>query len=232
MKKEKKQPYGYIYRACNRVNGKNYIGQTVTDVWEENQNPIEQRWKREVQDAFSKNRRGEKLRYIEYAIIKYGPENFDLYEEDTAQNQEELNGKENKGMEKYDTLNPEKGYNTMEVGRGGKMTEYAKQKMSQTHRKKWQEDKKYQTKQIKERRERAEDSDWLKKMTKINQERAEDPKNRKKLSEAGKDNWQKKEYKEKISKLALENWQNEEHRENQLRSRREGEKKSPIQGNF
>jgi hypothetical protein len=49
-----KKPYGYIYKATNKVNGKVYIGQTITSVWAENQNPIEERWKKEVQEAYGK----------------------------------------------------------------------------------------------------------------------------------------------------------------------------------
>ena len=40
MVKSEKTPYGYIYRATNRVNGKIYIGQTITATWKEHQVPI------------------------------------------------------------------------------------------------------------------------------------------------------------------------------------------------
>ena len=72
MKKDKKKPHGHTYRANNMVNDKNYIGQTVDSRWPEGKNPIEERWKEEVGEAYRKGARGENLRYIENAIIKYG----------------------------------------------------------------------------------------------------------------------------------------------------------------
>ncbi|MFX1478114.1 MAG: GIY-YIG nuclease family protein [Promethearchaeota archaeon] len=120
MVREETKPYGYIYRAENRFNRKNYIGKTYTDRWDDNQNPVDERWKEECNIAYNKQRRGEELRYIENAIIKNGPENFNIFELDTATNQEELNAKEKHWVSEYDTTNPEKGYNMTEGGDGGK----------------------------------------------------------------------------------------------------------------
>jgi predicted ATPase len=167
---KKKKPFGYIYRATNQLNGKIYIGQSVTSRWKEDQNPIEERWKEEVNEAYRRHRRGENLRYIEYSIIKNGPENFKIVEQDTAQNREELNEKENKWMREYNTLDSTKGYNVMEVGRGGRLTEIVKEKMSKTHEAKWLSDLEYIDKQISERKERAKDPDWIAKMVETNQE--------------------------------------------------------------
>ena len=64
MVKEEKKPYGYIYRATYRLDEKNYIGQTVTSRWGDDQNPIEGRWKEEVNEAFKRQKRGVNLRYI------------------------------------------------------------------------------------------------------------------------------------------------------------------------
>lgn len=95
MNKEQEKLYGYIYRAVNRINEKIYIGQTVTSRWEENQIPIKERWNEEIGDAKRKKRNGEYLRHVENAIIKYGRENFDLFEQYKAyKNQKELDDKE------------------------------------------------------------------------------------------------------------------------------------------
>jgi hypothetical protein len=92
MVKDEEKPYGYIYIATNCQTGKNYIGQTVTS-----------RWKEEAGDAYRRERRGKKLRSVENAIIKYGPENFDLKEQDVAFSQEELDDKEIYYIEEFDS---------------------------------------------------------------------------------------------------------------------------------
>ena len=90
MGNSEERPYGYIYRATNRVNGKVYIGQTVSSRWKEHQDPVEGRWNRQVKDAYIYQRTGENLRHVERAIIKHGPENFDVIKQDTANNQKEF----------------------------------------------------------------------------------------------------------------------------------------------
>ena len=59
MEKDERKPYGYIYRATNLVNDKYYMGQTVAGRWKERQNPIKERWKEEVGEAYRKEARGE-----------------------------------------------------------------------------------------------------------------------------------------------------------------------------
>lgn len=176
MVNEEKKPYGYIYRATNSNNDKNYLGQTVTDRWDVNQVPIEERWKEELGEAYSKERRGEECRYIENAIIKHGPENFNLREQDTAFNQEELDAKETYWIKYYDSMNPDKGYNMKEGGRGGRLNDAAKEKLSKIGNEKWQKDTEYLEKQMNARKELAENQGFIDKMTSINQERGKDPK--------------------------------------------------------
>ncbi|MFX1499882.1 MAG: GIY-YIG nuclease family protein [Promethearchaeota archaeon] len=130
MDDKKDSPYGYIYRAKNHINRKNYIGKTDTSSWKENQIPIEERWNIEVNKAHGRKRRGEILRHIENAIIKYGEENFGLVELDKAYSKEDLNEKERYWIAEYDSMNPEKGYNMTEGGEGGRPTPEVIKKMT------------------------------------------------------------------------------------------------------
>ncbi|MFW9988232.1 MAG: GIY-YIG nuclease family protein [Candidatus Odinarchaeota archaeon] len=191
MVKKKKTPYGYIYRATNRINGKNYIGKTDKSTWKKGQNPIEERWNVEVNKAKARERRGERLRHIESAIVKYGEENFKLTELDIAHNQKELNRKENEYIIKYDTMNPKKGYNLKEGGLGGRLSEIAKENLSRIGKEKWQYDQEYKNKQLKERNQRGKDPEFREKMTKINQEKGKDSQFRENVSNAIKKKYDK-----------------------------------------
>ncbi|MFX1258991.1 MAG: hypothetical protein ACFFAN_14125, partial [Promethearchaeota archaeon] len=197
------RPYGYIYLATNKENGKKYVGQTVSSRWKEHQDCVEERWKEEVGDAYRKQNRGEELRYIENAIIKYGPENFDLKQQDVAYSQKELDEKERKWVNEYDSTNPDKGYNLTEGGRGGTPSKEVIEKLSQVSSEKWQE-KKYQEKQLKERQERAKDPEWLDKMSEINRERAKDPKFIEKISEINRERAKDPEWLKKMTEINRE----------------------------
>jgi len=201
MVEKEKKPYGYIYRATNVVNYKVYVGQTTTSRWKEGQNPIKERWKEEVGEAYRKQARGENLRYVENAITKYGPENFELTQQDIAYSQEDLDQKETKHIRDYDSMNPDKGYNLKEGGMGGRLSEQAKENLSKVITDKYQNDLEYREKQTKERQERAiKNPEWHQKMTEINRERGKDPQWREKMSQVGKNKWQERDYNEKQSK--------------------------------
>jgi hypothetical protein len=233
MVERKKVPYGYIYRATNVVNGKVYIGQTVASRWEEGKIPIKERWKEEVREAYSRKARGEDLRYIENAIIKYGSDNFKLTQEDVANNLEELNEKEKKYIKEYDSMNPDKGYNMMEGGEGGRMSEMAKEKMSKSGSEKWQNDLEYREKQTKERQERVVNNpDWAQKMTEINQEIARNPNYQKNMSKALSEKWQDQNYQKNVSEGVANKWQQAKFRERQLRAKAEGKREIPDRREF
>ena len=87
----------YIYKITNIQNNKVYIGQTIR--------PIEERFKRHLNDALNNIIDTHFAR----AIRKYGKDNFVLEQIDVAQNQEELNKKEQYWIRFYDAVN--KGYN-------------------------------------------------------------------------------------------------------------------------
>ncbi len=197
MEKDEERPFGYIYQATNLINDKKYIGQTATSRWKAHHNPIEERWKEEIGEAFRKERRGDNLRLIERAITKYGPDNFVLKELDTALSQQELDARETHWINEFDTMNPEMGYNLKEGGLGGSLSEEAKESLSKAISEKYQTDQEYYEKQVSERRERAQDPEWVDKMTEINRERAQNPEWVKKVSEVGKEVWQNPDYVEK-----------------------------------
>jgi len=233
MVEKEKVPSGYIYRATNLVNDKVYLGKTETRTWREGKIPIEERWNREVKEAYYRKARGENLRYIENAIIKYGAENFVLSQEDVAYNLKELNQKEREYIKKYDSTNPDKGYNMMEGGEGGRMNEMAKEKMSRSGTEKWQNDQDYRQKHLKERQERAQKNpDWAQKMTEINQELARNPKVQEKMSKSLSEKWNESNYQESVSKGVTEKWKDEQYRERQARAKAEGRREIPNKAEF
>ena len=215
------------------ANDKVYIGKTETGSWKDGKIPIEERWKREVKEAYNRKAREENLRYIENAIIKYGSENFKLTQEDVASNLEELNEKEKKCIKENDSMNPDKGYNMMEGGEGGRMSEMAKEKMSISGSEKWENDPEYREKHLKERQERAlKNPEWLQKMAKINQEIARNPKVQEKMSNILKEKWQESKYQESVSNGVKEKWKDEKYRERQARAKAEGKREIPDKEQF
>jgi len=97
------QVAGFIYLITNRINGKQYVGQTTKT--------IEERWLSHVYNA----KKG--LRYlIHKAIRKYGPDNFIVSELAQASSTESLNELEASHIKSYNTIVPN-GYN---LDSGGK----------------------------------------------------------------------------------------------------------------
>ena len=118
MVKEDKAPHGYIYKATNTNNGKNYIGKT--------EKTIAERWSKHLDNAKELMRARdanplEKISgtHLDNAINLYGPSAFVLTQEDVAYSKEELNELERHYVKEYDSMNPDKGYNMTEGGEGG-----------------------------------------------------------------------------------------------------------------
>lgn len=86
-----------IYKVTNKVNGKIYIGQSI--------NPIEERWRRHLNDAFHYIKDTHFARAIRY----YGADNFEYEVIDTADDQDELTTKEYYWIDFYNA--GENGYN-------------------------------------------------------------------------------------------------------------------------
>ena len=87
----------WIYKITNIQNNKVYIGQSI--------NPIQDRFHRHINDAMNNILDTHFAR----AIRKYKPKSFIIEEIDTANNQEELNYKEQYWIRFYDAVN--QGYN-------------------------------------------------------------------------------------------------------------------------
>lgn len=96
---------GFIYIITNKINGKQYIGQTIQS--------IRKRFDRHCQYYGSE---AENRMAIKLAIHKYGRKNFtiEVLEECDIEN---LNEREVYYIEKYDTFN--KGYNSTKGGQNG-----------------------------------------------------------------------------------------------------------------
>ena len=103
---EQERIIGYIYCITNKVNGKQYVGQTTQT--------IERRFIQHRSDA----RTGRRNSIIHNAIRKYGEENFTTEEIDSASSIDELCEKEIYWIAKLNTLTPN-GYNLTEGGEGG-----------------------------------------------------------------------------------------------------------------
>lgn len=88
-----------VYLATNKVNGKQYVGQTIR--------PLLERWKDHCRVVDNN--------YFHNAIRKYGAENFSLEIIDQAETLEELDRKEMYWIEELGTLYPN-GYNLKEGG--------------------------------------------------------------------------------------------------------------------
>ena len=90
--------FGWIYRITNDVNGKFYIGQSIS--------PVEFRFQRHIGDAIGKRHLDT---HFARAIRKYGPEHFHVETIDFAYSQKELTKKESEWIKKTNAT--ELGYN-------------------------------------------------------------------------------------------------------------------------
>lgn len=109
-----------IYKLYNKVNGKVYIGQTLTSLETRMINHIAE-CKRSRQTKCS----------IAKAIIEFGVDNFDIQHIYTAKTIQELDKKETEYILKHNSNNPDFGYNQNTGGRKGyKVNEDVKKKIS------------------------------------------------------------------------------------------------------
>ena len=83
----------FIYKITNKINNKVYIGQSIR--------PIEKRFQRHINDALNNIIDT----HFSRAIRKYGKDNFYVELIDKAENQEELNNKEQYWFIYYESTN-------------------------------------------------------------------------------------------------------------------------------
>ena len=115
--RERTEVYGRIYVATSRTSGKSYVGQTT--------GAIQGRWKRHAH--------GNSVVLVK-AVRKYGLDDFDVREVDTARNRDELNEKECAWIDRVGSMVPS-GYNLREGGGGrGRFSEESRRKMSESHK--------------------------------------------------------------------------------------------------
>lgn len=101
---------GVIYKIQNKINNKIYIGQTIQ------KNP-KNRFRQHIRESkYNKNNI-----FLYNSIKKYGEHNFEFSIIDTANTKEELNRKEIKYINYYNTLNENYGYN---IKNGGQTNTY------------------------------------------------------------------------------------------------------------
>lgn len=117
-----------IYVITNNVNGKQYVGQTVSFLSSGRKWGSHRRWQAHVKCAKAKRF---ECRLLESAISKYGKEEFKV--EDVLECKiEELNSFEKEYIDKYNSLAPN-GYNLMTGGGNGrKHSVDTKERMSNT----------------------------------------------------------------------------------------------------
>ena len=125
----KEKTIGYIYKITNTSNGKVYIGKVETERFEKKgMDPIQGRWKEHIKIVNILDRKRDsnpdkriKASHLKNAISKYGTKNFTIEKIDDAKDLKELNEKEKENIKKYDSMNPDKGYNMTEGGDFGRL---------------------------------------------------------------------------------------------------------------
>lgn len=176
-----------IYKITNRVSGKIYIGQTNRD--------INQRLKEHTFPSSG-------CKAIRDAIIKYGVENFTIEEVAKASSQDQLNILEKVHIETLETLAP-KGYNLKDGGNsqyfapetlkkmrqaklGSTVSGEVKQKMSETHKKRFADNPELAMIRSKQTKAHWEDPEYRENLSVQRQKYWADPTNREKASEKAK----------------------------------------------
>ena len=115
--------YGIIYLFRNKINGKIYIGQTTKDI------------AIRTQEHFVRAHNYRKNQFhFHLALTKYGAENFEVSVIDSGDSKNELDGKETYWISFYNSINPEKGYNSRTGGSAGKPNEETRRRISESEK--------------------------------------------------------------------------------------------------
>jgi group I intron endonuclease len=113
--------YGIIYKAVG-PGGKVYIGQTTY--------PLERRKGQHKYRSLKKDKRSA----FQIALLDEGFSNFIWEEIDTAETAEDLDAKEKGWIARYDSMNPEKGYNNQDGGIHCLPSLETRRKLSESHK--------------------------------------------------------------------------------------------------
>jgi len=137
-----------IYRATNKINGKQYIGYTTKSLSERIQTHVNK----------SKSNSDKSYFYLfKLALRKYEIDNFEWDILETCTSKEECCKREIYYIDKYNTISPN-GYNLTYGGNGGIMSKETKEKVSKSLKTYWQNNDHYWTDVSSETR-----SEWAKK---------------------------------------------------------------------
>lgn len=112
-----------IYKIKNKIDGKMYIGQT--------RKTLEKRWKDHCSNRSS-------CRYLKFAILNHGKENFEITQIAKCNSLEEMNHREAYYIKLFNTLAPN-GYNLTTGGDIKQFSQETRLKKSNTMKKVWQE---------------------------------------------------------------------------------------------
>lgn len=112
-----------IYKITDRTNNKVYIGQTKRDIY--------RRFADHINKALNSTRKNDKRVALYIAINNHKPENFyiELIEKVEGSNKE-IDDREIYWISKYDSTNPDKGYN---LDKGGHIISEACRKAAEKH---------------------------------------------------------------------------------------------------
>lgn len=112
-----------IYKITDRTNNKIYIGQTKRDIYK--------RFAEHINKALHSNRKNDRSLALYIAICNHKPENFyvELLEKVTG-TPKQVDAKEIEWIAKYDSTNPDIGYN---LDKGGRVISEACRKAAEKH---------------------------------------------------------------------------------------------------
>lgn len=115
--------YGIIYLFRNKINEKVYIGQTTKDIAIRTQEHLVRA------HTYKKNQF-----HFHLALAKHGIENFEVSAIDFGNSKNELDEKEIYWISFYNSMVPEKGYNSRSGGSAGKPSEETRRRISESEK--------------------------------------------------------------------------------------------------